>query len=144
METKTNNKVNNKENPYADIIKLPRHISSKRSHMSLADRAAQFSPFSAVVGHDSAVKEAARYTDERKELDESQKAEIDNKLRELSENLPNEFDVKIVYFKDDELKSGGKYICKIGKVNKIDKYAMEVYMLDGTVIAIDEIYSIIR
>ena len=33
------------EHRYDDIINLPHHQSSEREHMSLHDRAAQFSPF---------------------------------------------------------------------------------------------------
>lgn len=38
--------------------------------MSMADRAAQFSPFAALTEHDTAIAEAARLTDERPILDE--------------------------------------------------------------------------
>ena len=33
---------------YDDIIHLPHHCSRKRKHMSMQDRAAQFSPFDAL------------------------------------------------------------------------------------------------
>ena len=41
--------------PYADIIDLPHHQSEGRKHMSLYDRAAQFSPFAALTGYEAAV-----------------------------------------------------------------------------------------
>jgi len=129
---------------YADIIHLPHHVSSRRPQMALADRAAQFSPFAAVVGHETAVKEAARHTDQRKELDEMAKSIIDDQLREIEAQLPNGFDVEVVYFQPDELKAGGKYIAKVGRVKKIDVYIRKVHMEDGTTIAIDEIYSIVN
>ena len=53
------------EDKYADIINLPHHVSRKHPQMSMADRAAQFSPFAALTGHDAAIAEAARLTDER-------------------------------------------------------------------------------
>lgn len=140
MKKKTYNELK----PYKDIIHLPRHVSSKRTQMSLADRAAQFSPFAAVVGHETAVKEAARMTDRRKDLDETEKTTIDDQLREVESQLPNGFDVEIVYFQPDELKAGGKYIVQVGKVKKLDKYTREVLMVDGTRIAIEEIYSIVN
>jgi hypothetical protein len=136
-------KMDNDLKIYEDIIHLPHHVSSKRPQMTLADRAAQFAPFAAVVGHETAVKEAARYTDERKELDEMGKAIIDDQLREIEAQLPNRRDVEIVYFQPDGLKAGGKYIVKVGKINKLDKYTGEVHMLDGTSIAINEVYSIV-
>jgi len=129
---------------YEDIIHLPHHVSSRRTKMPIADRAAQFSPFAAVVGHETAVKEAARLTDQRKELDEMEKAIIDDQLREIEAQLPNGFDVEVVYFKPDELKAGGQYITKVGRVKKLDIYEREVLMVDGTRIEIDEIYSIYR
>ena len=39
-------------NPYSDIIHLPHHKSATRPHMSMHDRAAQFSPFAALTGFD--------------------------------------------------------------------------------------------
>lgn len=136
-------KMYNELKAYEDIIHLPHHVSSRRPQMAIADRAAQFSPFAAVVGHESAVKEAARYTDQRKELDETKKAIIDDQLRDIEAQLPNGFDVEILYFQLDELKAGGKYIVKFGKVKKLDKYTKEIHMEDGTSIIIDDIYSIV-
>ena len=43
------------ENKYADIINLPHHVSRNHPQMSMADRAAQFSPFAALTGHDAAI-----------------------------------------------------------------------------------------
>ena len=51
-----------------DIINLPNPTSKNHPRMSLHDRAAQFAPFAALTGHDAAIKETARLTDERLEL----------------------------------------------------------------------------
>ncbi len=136
---KKENKSNKK---YEDIINLPHHVSSKRLQMKLEDRAAQFAPFAAVVGHETAVKEAARQTVNRKELDEAEKVEIDNQLREIEAELPNKTEVEIEFFQPDELKSGGKYISKVGIVEKLDKHNNCIYLIDDTCIEIKEIYSI--
>ena len=53
---------------YDDIIDLPHHVSAIRPHMPLYDRAAQFSPFAALSGHEAALKETARLTEEPVEL----------------------------------------------------------------------------
>ena len=45
------------EEKYADIINLPHHVSHCYPQMSMADRAAQFSPFAALTGHDAAIAE---------------------------------------------------------------------------------------
>ena len=55
---------------YDDIIHLPHHVSATRPPMTAMGRAAQFSPFAALTGYDAAIKETARLTDERIELDE--------------------------------------------------------------------------
>ncbi|MGB3367001.1 MAG: hypothetical protein WBA54_05910 [Acidaminobacteraceae bacterium] len=136
-------KIDVKLKAYEDIIHLPHHVSSRRAQMTLASRAAQFAPFAAVVGHQAATKEASRYTDQKKELGEVGKLVITDQLREIETTLPNKKDVEIVYFKADKLKTGGKYITQVGRIKKLDLYIREIHMIDGTSIAIDEIYSIV-
>ena len=55
---------------YDEIMGLPHHVSKTRPQMLMSDRAAQFAPFAALTGYDSAIKETGRLTDERIELDE--------------------------------------------------------------------------
>ena len=45
---------------YNDIINLPHHISQTHPKMSIENRAAQFSPFAAVVGHEEAIEATAK------------------------------------------------------------------------------------
>lgn len=45
---------------YADIINLPHHVSEKHPQMSMYQRAAQFAPFAALVGHDKAIEDVAK------------------------------------------------------------------------------------
>jgi len=47
--------MNEKENPYADIINLPRPVSRKHPPLTMKQRAAQFAPFAAVSGHEEAI-----------------------------------------------------------------------------------------
>ena len=68
------------QNPYTDILTLPHHKAANRPHMSMHDRAAQFSPFAALTGYDDAVRETARLTGRRIELDEYEKAAVNEKL----------------------------------------------------------------
>lgn len=44
---------------YDDIIGLPHHVSSRHPHMSMEERAAQFSPFAALTGYGDSVRETA-------------------------------------------------------------------------------------
>ena len=53
---------------YNEIMGLPHHVSKTRSQMPMSDRAAQFAPFAALTGYDSAIKETGRLTDERLSL----------------------------------------------------------------------------
>ena len=52
---------------YEDIIGLPHHVSIVHPQMSIYDRAAQFSPFAALTGHEAAIQETARLTEEQAE-----------------------------------------------------------------------------
>ena len=63
---------------YNDIIYLPHHVSPTRPQMSMRDRAAQFSPFAALTGYDAAIRETARLTQEKVELDEQELAVLEH------------------------------------------------------------------
>lgn len=49
---------------YSDIIDLPHHVSKKHPQMSMYQRAAQFAPFAALVGHNKAIEETAKQNEE--------------------------------------------------------------------------------
>jgi hypothetical protein len=127
---------------YDDIIHLPHHVSTTRPHMSAIDRAAQFSPFAALTGYDAAIKETARLTDERIELDEYRKDILSDKLQIIADRIKEHLEIAITYFQPDEKKNGGTYVTAIGTVKKIDEYERIVVMMDSTTIPIDEIISI--
>lgn len=130
------------EQKYEDIINLPHHVSSKHPQMSLMDRAAQFSPFAALTGHDAAIKETARQTEEWVELDESRKELLDIRLRLIREHLFEKPEITFTYFKPDEKKSGGAYLTVTGKVKKIDEYGHRVLLEDGKDLLIENLFSI--
>lgn len=127
---------------YDDIIDLPRHISKTHPQMPTADRAAQFAPFAALTGHGEAVKETARLTKERIELDENCKAAINRQLQGLKEQPDREPAVSITYFVPDVKKSGGDYVTVTGCVKRIDENKRQVILTDGTRIPVDEIIEI--
>lgn len=126
---------------YDDIINVPRHISRRHKQMPLSDRAAQFSPFSALSGYGDAVKETARQTDERIYLSEDAKAIINDKIRILSETS-NSKPVSITHFVPDDKKTGGQYITDTGTVKKIDGYNKVIKMNNGAIIAFKDILDI--
>ena len=127
---------------YDSIKKLPHYQSVTRPHMSLYDRAAQFSPFAALTGYDDAVKETARLTDTKAELDEYEKAAINERLNRIQDTFDVQPEVSITYFLPDKKKSGGAYITVTGCVKKVDEYEHIVVMRDGTNVPIDDISEI--
>jgi len=108
----------------------------------MIDRAAQFSPFAALTGYDAAVKETARLTEDRVELDEYEKSALNDRLQIVQERLPDTPVIAITYFVPDERKSGGAYCTEMGIIKKIDYYERTVIMRSGTHIPIDEIIGI--
>lgn len=127
---------------YDEIIHLPHHVSTTHPPMTAIDRAAQFSPFAALTGYDAAIKETARQTDERIELDEDRKDTLSNKLQIIAERMKEYPEIAITYFQPDAKKIGGAYVTVISTAKKLDKYKQVIVMTDGTAIPIDEIISI--
>lgn len=101
-------------NRYNEIINLPHHVSKTRPQMPMSDRAAQFAPFAALTGYDSAIKETGRLTDERIELDEEALTALDMKYQLLMDVFDDAPEVTITFFQPDERKAGGKYASQVG------------------------------
>lgn len=128
---------------YDDIIHLSRPVSEKRVRMPAYDRAAQFSPFAALTGFDAAIEETGRLTDQRIELDEGGKQLLDEQMRAVLEVIHTHPRVTVTWFCYDERKAGGTYISTTGNVKKIDIYTGKILFLDGRVIPLGEVFSII-
>ena len=129
-------------NRYDEIMGLPHHVSKTRPQMPLSDRAAQFAPFAALTGYDSAIKETGRLTDERIELDEEALAALDRKYQLLIEALDDAPEVTITYFQPDERKAGGQYVSATGTVKKVDTFGRRILLQDGTRIPLDSVYDL--
>lgn len=125
--------------PYEDIVNLPHHKSKTRKAMPILNRAAQFAPFAALTGYNNAVKEAARLTDSRIELDEYSKQEINRKLLYIQKHLDEKKEYTITYFVPDNRKDGGEYISKSGIISKIREFEKDIVMENGAKIPINEI-----
>ena len=125
------------EEKYADIINLPHHVSRTHPQMSMADRAAQFSPFAALTGHDAAIAEAARLTDERPILDESVKQEISDLLQQASTD--SNLVLNIVYFVPETRKAGGAYMEITGRIKKLLPHEKLLIMDTGTRIPVEDV-----
>lgn len=127
---------------YADIIHLPHHVSKKRPQMSMADRAAQFSPFAALTGYEDKIHETARRTSERLELAEDELAVLDAQIRHILAHLEEQPEVDILYFQPDATKEGGAYLHQRGHVKKLDTFSRQIKFTDGTILSLDDIYEI--
>lgn len=127
---------------YDDILGLPHHVSAVHPQMSMAERAAQFSPFAALTGYGDAVRETERLTDELADLDESCREDLDRKLALLQENLSRQPEVVILYFEPDLRKAGGEYRSAEGRVKKIDIYERSLIMSDGLRLPMEHIMQI--
>ncbi len=125
--------------PYDDLLHLPHPTSAKHPRMPLADRAAIFSPFAALSGHGDAIRETARLTERRMELDEDAKAELDRRQAVLLEHLGEQPEVTVTWFRPDERKEGGAYLTTTGRLKKIDALGRRLVLLDGTGIPLEDV-----
>lgn len=127
---------------YDDIINMPHHVSATRPNMIAINRAAQFSPFAALTGYETAIEETRRLTDERVVLDEYTKEYLNERLQIIEDQHKEHPEIAITYFQPDAKKNGGAYLTANGRTKKIEIYERVVIMTDGTVIPLDEIIDI--
>ena len=104
---------------YDDILYLPHHVSPTRQRMTMAERAAQFSPFAALVGYGEAIRETGRAVGQQMELSEEEKAVLDQKQQILAAlEQGEEPEVTVTYFQPDRKKDGGEYVSYTGSIKK--------------------------
>ena len=125
---------------YGDIIDLPYHGTTSRDPMDPIKRAAQFSPFAALTGHEEAIEETGRLTERFREPDEDVKAYLDRQIAQIMADPTRE--VEIRYFKPDSRKAGGAYVTKRGRVRKLDSISKDVIMEEGGIIPVHYIVDI--
>ena len=127
---------------YADIIDLPHHVSVTRRHMSIKDRAAQFSAFAALTGYSDEIKETARLTDDKREMDETELEELSLKLAMILARADEKPYITVTYFSSDQKKSGGVYKTVTGNLKKVDEIERTLTLTDGDIIRLDDIIYI--
>lgn len=128
---------------YDDIKHLSRPEYDDLYPMSMHDRAAQFSPFAALVGYDAAVEETARLTDNRNVMTEDEIHNLNTNLNRLLDNIDECPEIRVVYFIPDDKKEGGMYSEKTGVVRIYDSYANELVFTDGERIAVEDMYDLV-
>ena len=128
---------------YDDIINLSRPQYHDLPPMSIHDRAAQFSPFAALVGYDAAVEETARLTDSRREMEEDEINELNRQLSELNKRLLERPMIRVTYFIRDRKKEGGRYASKVGNARTIDQAENRIIFTDGESVPVKDMYSVV-
>ena len=123
---------------YDDIIERPYVKSNKHPHMSMEQRAAQFSPFAALVGYDEELYEVTRLTDEKFIMDEDREKELNYILSGLNDGD----EVIVSYFVPDPTKAGGAYKVSQGRIKRIDRRKRLLCLSGGEEIPFDDIYDI--
>ena len=127
---------------YDDIIDMPHHVSLNRGRMSNIDRAAQFSSFEALTGHEEQIEEAARLTDGKLQLNPEETEALNSNMNYIIDNIALCPEADIIYFVPDERKEGGKYLPVSMKIRKIDLVNRTVTDTENNVINIDYIYRV--
>ncbi len=95
-----------------------------------------------LLGYELAVKETARETGEKIELEEELKLILDSKLQIILEHIKDKPEITFTYFVPDTRKKGGKYITKTGLVKKADLYKQILILEDSTEIQVDDLIDI--
>ena len=95
-----------------------------------------------MTGYEDAVQETARYTDEKVELTEDEKALLDIELQRLSDDIASRPQVTLTCFRPDKKKSGGAYVTTTGRLKKIDDIEGALILASGERIVIEDILDI--
>ena len=116
---------------YPDIIDHPHWQSPTRPHMSLYDRAAQFSAFDALAGYTDMVREEQRITDAQTELSESALEKLNQKLTLIADAIADGHHPSLTFtvFKPDEHKAGGSYVEITDAVKKVDTVTRKIILM---------------
>ena len=125
---------------YGDIIDEPRPRDKSRKRNSANRRAAQFLPFAALTGFDDEIAEEGRLTDERIELSEEQKEQLDRTLQRAEAMISPE--VTAVVFEEDTRKAGGAYVKKHGFLKNVDFVNGILQFTDRTKIPIHAVVNL--
>ena len=124
------------------MLYLPHHSSVVHPRMPRKSRAAQFSPFAALAGHEDAIFETGRLTQPQIHLAEDAQHDLDCKQRVLEERIGESHEILITYFLPDAKKSGGTYITISGVVKRVDSIRNLICLTDGTQIRTERIIGL--
>lgn len=126
---------------YKGIIDLPYHGSETRPKMDRVNRAAQFSPFAALVGYYEILGETDRQTVLQEDFGEDDRTELDRKLTLLIEKEKQRPLITVTYFVPDEKKEGGRYVTETKNIKRVDTTLRKMIFTDKTELPLDLIVS---
>ena len=109
---------------YSDLFQCERPQFDPSRKMSLKERAAQFSPFSALRGFDEEIEESSRRTESRPELSQQECDKLNARLQFLAEQ------------------SGGALVTEVVCVKRVDWVKRTIFLSDRTERSFDDIVSI--
>ena len=128
---------------YDDIINMPHYVSKIRKPMSLQNRSAQFAPFSALTGYDEKIREVARETSKKIELDDGIKLMLNEKLCLIESDIKLRPKVTITYFgRDNRKENRGRYKTITLNAKVVDEVYKRIILIDNTIISFDNIIDI--
>lgn len=128
--------------PYADILNCARPTFPHRKKMSPRERAAQFSPFSALRGYEEEIGEVTRATELRRELSEEECEALNAKLLYLSEIIQSRPEVVLTYYVSDSKKAGGHYVREIVCLRLVNFAERTVTLQNHALLSFDDIFEI--
>ena len=112
---------------YGDIIDHPHWQSPTRPHMSLYDRAAQFSSYKALSGYEDMVAEEARLTEDKISLEDFELELLNQKLQLIADS--HHPTLTFTVFVPDQTKAGGSYIEITDTVKRVDMTAKKIVLI---------------
>ncbi len=95
-----------------------------------------------LLGYEDAVRETARETSDRIEIEEEFKSILDSKIQIILEQINETPEITVTYFIKDKYKSGGSYSTITGFVKKIDFDNQYICFVDNAQIPIKDIIDI--
>ncbi len=127
---------------YSDLFQCERPQFDPSRKMSLKERAAQFSPFSALRGFDEEIEESSRRTESRPELSQQECDKLNARLQFLAEQSADRPTIQITRFVQDTKKSGGALVTEVVCVKRVDWVKRTIFLSNRTERSFDDIVSI--
>lgn len=81
-------------------------------------------------------------TEQRIELDEDTRAELDRKQAVLLEHMDEQPEITITWFQPDERKDGGAYLTATSRLKKFRELERILVLADGTEIPMEDVVAL--